>query len=124
VLASCAVPVVFQPIRIGDDAFIDGGVLNNLPVEPLIGKCDVIVGSNCNPVSEDYQPGNMRSLMERSLLMAINVNTFSKRELCDLFLEPDALNGFGAFDFSKAKEIFEIGYEYGKSVTDQLLEKL
>jgi NTE family protein len=96
--------------------YIDGGILNNLPVEPLIGHCDVIIGSNCNPISENYEPGNMRSLMERSLLMAIGVNTYLKKENCDLFLEPETLKNFGGFDFSKAGEIFDIGYEYGKSM--------
>ena len=102
------------------ETYIDGGILNNLPVEPLIGHCDVIIGSNCNPISENYETGNMRSLLERSLLMAINVNTLAKKDLCDVFLEPEALKKYGGFDFSKANEIFNIGYEYGKSVIDKI----
>jgi len=120
VLASCAVPVVFQPIIIGTDSYIDGGILNNLPVEPLIGHCDIIIGSNCNPISENYTPGNMRSLLERSLLMAISVNTYLKKEMCDIFLEPSRLKGIGGFDFSKAEEIFQIGYDYGKSMISEI----
>ncbi len=115
VLASCAVPVIFEPIKLNGETYIDGGILNNLPVEPLIGHCDIILGSNCNPISENYEPGNMRSLLERTLLMAINVNTFTRKGLCDLFLEPEGLKNFGGFDFSKADEIFNIGYEYGKT---------
>ncbi|MCG8310145.1 MAG: patatin-like phospholipase family protein [Cytophagales bacterium] len=124
VLASCAVPVVFDPIELNGDSYIDGGILNNLPVEPLIGQCDVIIGSNCNPISENYEPGNMRSLLERSLLMAINVNAFAKKELCDLFLEPDGMKAYGGFDFSRAREIFEIGYQYGKSMTGKIKQLL
>ncbi|MCK5280105.1 MAG: patatin-like phospholipase family protein [Cyclobacteriaceae bacterium] len=120
ILASCAVPVIFEPIKLNGEIYIDGGILNNLPVEPLIGHCDVIIGINCNPISENYEPGNMKSLLERSLLMAISVNTFSKKGLCDLFLEPDGLKNFGGFDFSKAGEIFQIGYEYGKSSIDKI----
>jgi len=120
VLASCAVPVIFKPIRLNGESYIDGGVLNNLPVEPLIGHCDVIIGSNCNPISENYEPGNMRSLLERSLLMAINVNTFMKKDKCDLFLEPGGLKDYGGFDFSKSDEIFNIGYEYGKSKIEDI----
>lgn len=115
VLASCAVPVIFKPIEIDGELYIDGGVLNNLPVEPLVGHCDVIIGCNCNPISDSYQPGSMRSLLERSLLMAIGVNTYLKKEKCDIFLEPQKLEGYGGFDFSKAGEVFNIGYEYGKS---------
>lgn len=120
VLASCAVPVIFKPIELNGESYIDGGILNNLPVEPLIGHCDVIIGSNCNPVSENYVPGNMRSLLERSLLMAISVNTLTKREQCDLFLEPEGLANYGGFDFLKATEIFEIGYSYGRSMIDKI----
>ena len=120
VLASCAVPVIFEPIELEGELYIDGGILNNLPVEPLIGHCDVIIGSNCNPISGNYEPGNMRSLLERSLLIAINVNTFAKKEKCDLFLEPEGLKKYGGFDFSKANEIFNIGYEYGKSKIDEI----
>ena len=116
VLASCAVPVIFDPIKIDGEVYIDGGILNNLPVEPLIGHCDVIIGSNCNPISENYQPGNMKSLMERSLLMAIGVNTYLKKDACDIFLEPEGLKDYGGFDFSKAEAIFKIGYDYGKSM--------
>lgn len=120
ILASCAVPVIFKPIQINGETYIDGGILNNLPIEPLIGHCDVIIGSNCNPISENYETGNMRSLLERSLLMAINVNTFAKKDLCDLFLEPEGMKEYGGFDFSKANEIFYIGYEYGKSVINKI----
>ena len=120
VLASCAVPVIFEPIKLNGGTYIDGGILNNLPVEPLTNHCDVIIGSNCNPVSENYAPGNMRSLLERSMLMTINVNTLAKKDLCDLFLEPEGLKDYGAFDFSKANEIYRIGYEYGKTMISDI----
>ena len=124
VLASCAVPVIFQPINIDDELYIDGGVLNNLPIEPLMDNCDIIIGSNCNPISENYEPGNMRSLLERSLLMAISVNTVAKKEHCHVFLEQDGLKGYGGFDFSKSNEIYNIGYEYGKTMIEKIKQLL
>jgi NTE family protein len=122
VLASCAVPVIFEPIHLHGEIYIDGGILNNLPVEPLIGHCDIILGSNCNPISQNYQPKGMKSLLERSLLMAIGVNTYLKRENCDLFLEPEGLQNLGGLDFSMAEKIFKIGYEYGKSMIPKIIK--
>ncbi len=124
VLASCAVPVIFRPIRLNGEVYIDGGILNNLPIEPLIGHCDVIIGSNCNPVPEDYEPGNIRSMVERSLLMAIGVNTYLNKDKCDVFLEPEQLKAYGVFEFSKTMEIFQIGYEYGKSKIGEIKQLL
>jgi NTE family protein len=124
VLASCALPVIFQPIKVGNDVFIDGGVLNNLPVEPVVEHCDLTIGSNCNPVSEVFQPTNMRSVLERSLLLAINVNTLSKIPFCDFFFEPTKVKDYRGFDFSKSDEIFKIGYEYGKYKVEEVMKKL
>jgi len=43
-LASCAIPVAFQPVKIGLETFYDGGLLNNTPYQPLIeAGCDVII---------------------------------------------------------------------------------
>ena len=32
VLASCAVPGILPPVKIGDEHFIDGGIVNSIPV--------------------------------------------------------------------------------------------
>jgi NTE family protein len=45
VLASCAVPGLFPPVRIGDDHFLDGGLVNSLPVDRAValGATEVYV---------------------------------------------------------------------------------
>ncbi len=120
-LASCAVPIIFKPIQINGATYIDGGVLNNMPIEPLEGNCDFVIGSNCNAISDDYTPGNMRSLIERTLLLTMNLNTRTKQHKCDVFLEPEGMKDFGGFDFSKAENIYQVGYEYGMSKMDEIL---
>lgn len=43
-LASCAIPVAFRPIMIGNETFYDGGILDNTPYQPLIeAGCDVVI---------------------------------------------------------------------------------
>ncbi len=43
-LASCAIPIAFRPIRIGNETFYDGGILDNLPYQPLIDNgCEVVI---------------------------------------------------------------------------------
>ncbi len=43
-LASCAIPIVFQPIVIGNKTYYDGGVLDNAPCQPLYDEgCDEVI---------------------------------------------------------------------------------
>lgn len=110
-MASSCIPGMFDPIAIGDNYFVDGGVLNNLPVEPLDGFCDVIIGVNCNQLPELHNIKNIKNLIERSVIMSMNYNVYSRKSKCDFFIEPPGLARFGVFDIKKANEIFEAGYQ-------------
>ena len=43
VIASASVPVIFQPVKIGDVSYVDGGVLDNLPIRPIENKCRILI---------------------------------------------------------------------------------
>ncbi len=114
--ASSSIPVVFDPVEIDGQYYIDGGILNNLPVEPLLGICDKIVGVHCNPIGETSASINMKMLMERSLHLAINQNVAARKHRCHLYIEPEGLEQFGVFDVKKVREIYQIGYDYTKKL--------
>lgn len=112
ILASSCLPVIFNPVKIDKKLFIDGGILNNLPVEPLIGHCDKIIGVHTNPIDAKNMPTNMKAVFERTMMMTINYNVYARKRKCDVFLEPKALCRFNVFDFKKGQEIFDIGYHH------------
>jgi NTE family protein len=115
ITASCCVPAVFAPVTFEGKLFVDGGVLDNLPTKPIRQHCDLLIGSHCNPIGSDFDAKNLRTIIERSLLMAINGNTQKSRELCDVFIEPPELGKVTGFGLSKAQEIFDIGYQFTKN---------
>jgi NTE family protein len=112
ILASCCVPAVFEPVAIDGGMYVDGGILDNLPVKGIQGQCDFIIGSHCNFIRSEVDLKNFRTVIERSLLMAISGNTSVSKTLCHLLIEPPDLGKYSGFDLSKAQEIFEIGYRY------------
>ena len=120
-MASTCIPVVFDPIEVNGRLYIDGGVLNNFPAEVLIGQCDRIIGSHCNPVDDDFRSGNVKTILERTFLLSINANAYSRRKFCDIFIEPPALKPFKVFDTARADDIFQIGYDYAKGIRDELV---
>jgi NTE family protein len=122
-LGSSCVPAVFDPFRFNGALYIDGGVLDNLPVKGIYDKCDVIIGSHCNFISSEFDVKNLRSVVERTLLMAINGNTTINKTLCKVLIEPPEVGKYSGFDLGKARELFDIGYNYTKAnfTPDQLL---
>ncbi len=114
VLASCCVPAVFDPIVFEGGTYVDGGLMDNLPAKAIRKQCDRLIGSHCNPVTEGVDLKNMKVVIERSLLLAINGNTRTSKELCDIVIEPPGLDKYSGFDLAKAEEIFEIAYSYTK----------
>jgi len=114
IMASSCVPAVFAPISLDGRLFVDGGVLDNLPAKPIRKSCDLLIGSHCNPIGSHFDAKNLRTIIERSLLMAVNGNTQKSRELCDVFIEPPGLDKFTGFGLNKAQEIFDVGYQFTK----------
>jgi NTE family protein len=113
-MASSCIPVIFDPVLIEGEHYVDGGVLNNLPAEPLQAVTDLIIGVNTNKVSKDYELGNVRDLLERILLMAINYNAYDRKKYCHHLIEPSEIYKHSAFDIQHAKTIFKMGYEEAK----------
>jgi NTE family protein len=110
--ASCSVPAVFKPVQYNGSIYVDGGILDNLPVKAIHDKCDFVVGSHCNFITSEFDVSNFRNVIERTLLMAIHGNTMISKTLCNVLIEPPDAGVYSAFDLGKASEIFEIGYEY------------
>jgi len=110
-MASTCIPGLFDPISIDEELYIDGGILNNMPIDPLEGHCDFIIGVNCNHLTEVDTVPNMKKLIERTVIMAMNCNVYNRRPKCDFFIEPLSLASFSAFDIKRAGEIYDSGYK-------------
>jgi NTE family protein len=125
ILASAAVPVVFTPVKIGKKLYTDGGALNNFPVEPLIGRCSAIIGSNVHPFKV-IQPNEIKTslkVMERLFHLAIHYHSLQKYHLCHVVISPMVeLADFGVFDWANTEKIYEIGYQAASAKREQFLQ--
>jgi len=122
-LGSACVPLVFQPIEYDGNLLLDGGILDNFPVEQLLGKCDHIIGVNVNSISKKTKHIQMKDMLDRSFHYAISHLVYSKVHLCNVFIDPPEMSRFGMFDMSNAIEIMEYGYEYAIGLKEEI-EKL
>ncbi|MFZ4799034.1 MAG: patatin-like phospholipase family protein [Bacteroidia bacterium] len=113
-LASSCIPLLFEPIKWNDTLYLDGGILNNLPVEAVIGKCDFIIGVHTNEMGIKTENIHIKDMLDRSFHLAMSKTVYDKVHLCDLFIEPPEMSRFGMFEVNKAEEIFLFAYQYTK----------
>jgi NTE family protein len=113
-LASSCIPLLFEPIKWNDTLYLDGGILNNFPVEPVIGKCDFIIGVHSNEMGIKTENIHIKDMLDRSFHLAMSKTVYDKVHLCDLFIEPPEMSRFGMFEVQKAEEIFLFAYQYTK----------
>lgn len=112
-LASSSVPFVLPPVRIGEKLYVDGGVLDNLPIEPIIDKCDLLIASHVNSISYDgLQNMSLMKEFDRILHLAIAKSVYSKAKSCDIFLDPPKMTKFSLFNKRNLDEMFKEVYEY------------
>ena len=78
VRASCSIPGLFKPVRRGGSIYIDGSILDNLPIQiiddnfsPLLGI--VVSGNNINV--NDSDPNNFITYMGGIVALPINALT-------------------------------------------------
>ncbi len=125
VIASASIPFIFPPQEINGQTYIDGGLFNNLPSEPLVGRCDRIIGVHVNFNGLEKEIKGTKTIVERSFHLAIEQNVKLSRSYCDYYMEPRELKEFSSWDYDKVDQIVEIGYESAmKSIQQFILPEL
>jgi len=110
ILASSCVPVLFEAVLINKIPYIDGGVMNNMPVEPIAHLCKKLIGVYINPTGQISQLKGLVHIAERAFHLAIASEMRTKQSMFDVFIEPPEITNYSLFDLKKAPELFEVGY--------------
>jgi NTE family protein len=110
VIASASIPVLFKPVVIDNKHYVDGGVLDNLPIKPIENKCRFIIGSFVNPTGYQENVTNLINIAERSFLLSMSKEVTEKAKKFNLFIAPLELCNYKILDPDKADELFMIGF--------------
>lgn len=78
-MASSCIPFVFQPIKFNNSYYVDGGVLDNFPIEPLIGQCDLIIGISVNSYQVESEKIHMKNVIDRSVHLSLSNTLIQKK---------------------------------------------
>jgi NTE family protein len=114
VIASASIPVLFQPVKINDISYVDGGVMDNMPIKPIEDKCEILIGSFVNPIGYMEKISGLISIAERTFMLNESKEIFEKAKKFDLLVDPIELKNYNILEQGKAHELFAIGYNSTK----------
>lgn len=126
-LASSAIPTVFEAVKMDDMTYVDGGVLNNFPAQPIRNQCRHLIGVDVKANYEFTMAKRIKDVFMRTLNVVIMQNSVEGRSLCDVLIEPKSNIKYDEFSFSAFDEIYQDGYNAMKQYLDdnpKMVEKL
>jgi len=110
VLASSSIPILFAPVLIGTDLYVDGGLLDNIPIEPMKHDCEQIIVSNISPINPTEKIKNLIEIATRTFYMSVNANMKEVRKYAGIYIEPEGIDKYEILSRTHADELFELGY--------------
>ncbi|WP_229239615.1 patatin-like phospholipase family protein [Echinicola soli] len=115
--SSIAIPTAFTPFDLDSTMVVDGGVVNNFPVDVARDMgADIVIGVNVG--EEDFvDPEKLNSFS--NVLMQIAMSTSYSKLVdhiadCDVYIKPD-LKDFNTASFSSYRDILELGHQAGNN---------
>lgn len=107
-LATSALPAVYEPEKIENKYYLDGGLIDNIPVQPLYGEgCDIIIIAH---LSKEFP---------------IDRNKFPNSKIIEIFpsyMEPGIIKGTLNFETDIIKARISRGYEDTKNLLEPIIE--
>lgn len=116
VQASSSIPVLFSPVKMGEDLYVDGGVLDNLPIKPVRKICDRVIAVNISPVHETDKLENILQIATRVFHISVDKSTIKSGKMADLYIEPPGVDHYDILRLKYAEELFHIAYEHTKEL--------
>jgi NTE family protein len=122
VRASCAIPGVFNPVRIGDRMYVDGSVVSPVAVDAAKRfGADVVIAVDISSELDTAQPsGTIETILQSINIMSskISANQLSK---ANVVIRP-AVGKMGSADFTKRHEAILEGEKAALQALPQIQE--
>ena len=124
VRASSSVPGVFQPVRIGNADYVDGGVVSPVPVhfaKQLGADFVIAVDVSSKPSGGDL--GTSKAVLLQSVVIMGNTITQQELKLADVVIRPN-LAGVDASDFNSKHSAILEGEKAAQALMPLIKQKL
>lgn len=114
-LASSAILPVFPAVKINDEYYADGGIIDNFPITPLQNLPQKILGVNLHP-NVVHKKTNLTSNLKRAIFLCWYSSVSKSAKMCDFYIAPNELTNFPILRMNRLEELFDLGLKSVKEV--------
>ncbi len=120
VRASSAIPGVFEPVEHQGKLLVDGGVVDNIPIDVAKAKgADLVIAVD---IGADVGNTNIKNVVDvilqaSDIMFAVNVGF--RRQGADVLVQPK-VGGVGMLDFTKKKDCMLAGIQAGREAVPRI----
>lgn len=114
--ASMAVPGIFAPVKLDTMVLVDGGVLNNFPVDIMLQRgAEIVIGVDVGfSYAGAEHVNSFMEVLEEVIFMGSKNRVMDNRKRCDVFIKPN-MKGYTTTSFSKTDSLLWRGEQAARS---------
>ena len=114
VMASTCIPGVFGPVKFDDKLLVDGGIVENIPIDTVRNMgADYVIGVDLNANKTYFKPDSILDVIINSFHFTLKAAAKFQTEDADLLITPD-LSKFNMVSTDQIKDLIEQGYKDAK----------
>lgn len=122
--ATMAIPTVFSPVEWGDSLLVDGGLMNNLPVDVVKAMgADIVIAVDVeNPLKDREELNTALAVLDQTVTLLGIERKRKNLSLADVVIHPD-IRGFTPADFDNEsiREIIRRGDQAARASVPALV---
>ena len=125
VRASAAIPGLFSPVEIDGRLLVDGGTVDNFPVESLrpMGANYIIGVDLSRTKNTERRPTNMFEVFMDAINIMQSNGAVADSSLCDCYIRPNT-KGFSRWSFSDSAKLQQAGMDAAEAALPKLKRSL
>jgi NTE family protein len=114
VMASTCIPGVFIPVDFDDHLLVDGGIVENVPIDTVKNMgADYVIGVDLNADRAYAKPKNIIDVIVNSFHFTLKSAAKFQTENADLLITPD-LSEFNMVSTDQIEDLIKNGYDAAK----------
>ena len=119
--ASMSIPSIFDPVWVDGKYLVDGGIVNNMPVQEAFDiGADFVIAINSSP---DLKPAdellNLPDVLTQTISIGMRSSMRIQRDMADFNVQPD-LSQYTALSFGEVEEIIQAGEQAARARIDEI----